>query len=158
MDRFSQRRTRLWVDSRCALFPIQIPRISYLCLAYHPGKPPRFGPNVSPRANDLILPSRSSASRSTARRRPSPSGNVNSLRSPNQASFCLCWPSEPTKDSIESKLPEAGERRETIGVREQPLTTDHLPHMSPSGRLEVLGVRLSPAAYARRQFLCRPPG
>jgi hypothetical protein len=47
-------------------------------------------------------------------------------------------------------------RRE--GVREQPLTTDHLPHMSPSGRLEVLGVRLSPAAYARRQFLCRPPG
>jgi hypothetical protein len=47
-------------------------------------------------------------------------------------------------------------RRE--GEREQPLTTDHLPHMSPSGRLEVLGVRLSRAAYARRQFLCRPPG
>jgi hypothetical protein len=30
--------------------------------------------------------------------------------------------------------------------------------MSPSGRLEVLAVRLSPAANARRQFLCRPPG
>jgi hypothetical protein len=33
--------------------------------------------------------------------------------------------SEPTTDSIEIKLPEAGERLETIGVKEQPLTTDH---------------------------------
>jgi hypothetical protein len=47
--------------------------------------------------------------------------------------------------------------KQARGVREQPLTTDHLPHMSPSGRLEVLGVRLSPAAYARWQFLW-PPG
>ena len=66
--------------------------------------------------------------------------------------------SEPTKDFIEIKLPEAGQRLEAIGVREQPLSTDHLPYMSPSGRIEVLGVRLSPSAYARRQFLCRPPG
>jgi hypothetical protein len=72
--------------------------------------------------------------------------------------FLRVQASEPTKDSIEIRLPEAGERLEAIGVKEQPLTTDHLPHMSPSGRLEVLGVRLSPAAYARRQFLCRPPG
>jgi hypothetical protein len=57
-----------------------------------------------------------------------------------------------------TKQPEAGERLEAIGVREQPLTTHHLHHMSPSGRLEVLSVRLSPAAYAHRQFLCRPPG
>jgi hypothetical protein len=57
-----------------------------------------------------------------------------------------------------AKLPETGEGLEAIALREQPLTTYHLLHMSPSGRLEVLGVRLSPAAYARRQFLCRPPG
>ena len=35
--------------------------------------------------------------------------------------------SDSTKDSIEIKLPEAGERLEAIGVREQPLTTHHLP-------------------------------
>ena len=183
-----------------------------------------------------MLPSRSSVSRSAARRRPSTSGNVNSLLSPNPASFCVCWPSEPTKDSIEinlpkagerlegtaayhspltsyvalwafrgvgcapksgglrtpavlvspsgllrvlggnrspvayahrqrsaalraeAKQPEAGERLEAIGVREQPLNTHHLHHMSPSRRLEVLGVRLSPAAYARWKFLFRPPG
>ena len=46
--------------------------------------------------------------------------NVSALRSPIHASFCVCWPSEPTKDSIEIKLPEAGERLEAIGVREEP--------------------------------------
>jgi hypothetical protein len=77
---------------------------------------------------------------------------------PQATAFLRVSTSEPSKDSIEIKLPEAGEGLEAIGVREQPLTTHHLPHMSPSGRLEVLGVRLSPAAYARRQFLFRPPG
>jgi hypothetical protein len=66
----------------------------------------------TPSANDPMLPSRSSASRSAARRRPSPSGNVHSLLRPKQAPFWVCWPSEPTKDSIEIKLPEAGERRQ----------------------------------------------
>jgi hypothetical protein len=42
-------------------------RRSCLCLAYRPRKPPKFGPNVSPSANDPMLPSRSSASRSAAR-------------------------------------------------------------------------------------------
>ena len=77
---------------------------------------------------------------------------------PQATAFLRVQTSDSTKDSIEIKLPEAGERLEVRGEREQPLATDHLPHMSPSGRLEVLGVRLSPAAYARRQFLCRPPG
>jgi hypothetical protein len=93
----------------------------------------------------------SSVSRSAVRRPPSTSGNVNSLLRPKLARFCVCRPSEPTKDSIEIKLPEVGERLEAIGVREQPLTTHHLHHMSPSGRLEVLGGGRSPAAYARRQ-------
>ena len=84
--------------------------------------------------------------------------NANSLQRPQTTAFLRVQTSDSTKDSIEIKLPEAGQRREAIGVWEQPLTTHHLPHMSPSGRLEVLGVRLSPAAYARRQFLCRPPG
>ena len=77
---------------------------------------------------------------------------------PRTSVFLRVQGSEPTKDSIETKLLEAGERLGAIGVREQPLTTHHLHHMSPSGRLEVLGVRLSPAAYAHRQILCRPPG
>ena len=77
---------------------------------------------------------------------------------PQATAFLLVQTSDSTKDTNEIKLPEAGDRLEAIGEREQPLTTHHLPHMSPSGRLEVLGVRLSPAAYARRQFLCRPPG
>ena len=142
------------VDSRCVLISIpSLLRRSYHCLASRPRELPRSWPNVSPSANDRMLQSRSTASRSTARRPPTTSGNVSSLVRPKQASFCLCWPSEPTNDSIESKLPEAGERLE-----EQPLTTHDLPHLSPSGRLEVLGVRLSPAPYARWKFLCRPPG
>jgi len=150
---------RFPLASCCVLISIPtLLRSPYLCLTSRPRELPRFGPNVSPSANDPMLPSRSSVSRSAPRRRPSTSGNVSSLVRPKQASFCLCWPSEPTKDSIESKQPEAGERLEARGEREQPLTTDHLPHMSPSRRLEVLGVRLSPAAHARRQFLCRPPG
>jgi hypothetical protein len=32
----------------------------------------------------------------------------------------VCRPSEPTKDFIEIKLPEADQRLEAIGVREQP--------------------------------------
>jgi hypothetical protein len=32
----------------------------------------------------------------------------------------VCKPLEPTEDSIEIKLPGAGERLEAIGVREQP--------------------------------------
>ena len=67
---------------------------------------------------------------------------------PQASAFLRVQTSDSTKDSIEIKLPEAGERLEVRGEREQPLATDHLPHMSPSERLEVLGVRLSPAAYA----------
>ena len=47
------------VDSRCV--QISIPtliRRPYLCLASRPEKPPRFGPSVSPSANDPMLPSR----------------------------------------------------------------------------------------------------
>jgi hypothetical protein len=43
---------------------------------------------------------------------------------PQTRVFLRVLASEPTKDSIEIKLPEAGERLEAIGVREQPLTTD----------------------------------
>ena len=50
------------------------------------------------------------------------SGNVNSLLSPKPSSFCVCKPLEPTEDSIEIRLSEAGERLEAIGVREQPGT------------------------------------
>ena len=98
-----------------------------------------------------MLPSCSFVSRSAARLPRTISGNVNSLLTPQTVVFLCVQASEPTKDSIEIKLPGAGERLEAIGEREQPLTTHHLHHMSPSGRLEVLGVRLSPAAYARRQ-------
>jgi len=72
--------------------------------------------------------------------------------------FLRVQASEPTEDSIEIRLPEAGERLEAIGVREQPLTTDHLHHMSHSGPLELLGVRLSPAAYALMAVLVSPSG
>ena len=49
----------------------------YLCLVSRPRKLPRFGPNVSPSANDPVLPSRSSVSRSAARRLPPLGGDVN---------------------------------------------------------------------------------
>ena len=81
------------------------------------------------------------------------SGNVNSLLSSKSSHFFVFLTPSPPRTRARSKSP-----KQARGLREQPLTTDHLPHMSPSGRLEVLGVRLSPAAYARRQFLCRPPG
>jgi hypothetical protein len=160
------------------LFLSQFSRRSCLCLACRPRKPRKFGPNVSPSANDPMLPSRSSASRSAAglclHRVESYSAifggdglEVRRTRrskrklaaAPQAIAFLRVQTSDSTKDSIEIKLPEAGQRLEAIGVREQPLTTHHLPlpHMSPSGRLDVLGVRLSSAAYARRQFLCRPP-
>jgi hypothetical protein len=70
---------------------------------------------------------------------PAASGNVNSLLTPQTGVFLCVQASEPTKDSIEIKLPGAGERLEAIGEREQPLTTHHLHHMSPSGRLRMLG-------------------
>jgi hypothetical protein len=70
---------------------------------------------------------------------------------PQATAFLRVQTSDSTKDSIEIKLSEAGVRREGTAAY-------HSPHMSPSRRLEVLGVRLSPAAYAHRQFLCRPPG
>ena len=53
-----------------ALFYPPFSRRSWLCLAYRPRKPPKFGPNVSPNANGPMLPSRSSASRSIACCRP----------------------------------------------------------------------------------------
>jgi hypothetical protein len=128
------------VDSRCVLISITTRlRRSCLGLASRPRKLAEFGPNGWPCANDPMLLSRSSASRSAARRPPATSGNVHSLLRPKQAPFWVCWPSQPTKDSIEIKLPEAGEGLEAIGVREQPLTTDHLHHLSPSGLLRVLG-------------------
>ena len=48
------------------MFLSQFSRRSCLCLAYRHRKPPKFGPNVSPSANDPMLPSRSCASRSAA--------------------------------------------------------------------------------------------
>jgi hypothetical protein len=39
---------------------------------------------------------------------------------PQTSAFLRVQGSEPTKDSIEIKLPGAGARREAIGVREQP--------------------------------------
>ena len=79
--------------------------------------------------------------------------NVNSLLSSKSSHFFVFLTPSPPGTRARSKSP-----KQARGLREQPLTTDHLPHMSPSGRLEVLGVRLSPAAYARRQVMCRPPG
>jgi hypothetical protein len=35
----------------------------------------------------------------------------------------VCWPSEPTKDSIEIKLPEAGKRLEGTAAYHSPLTS-----------------------------------
>ena len=71
--------TRLQEDSRCVLVSIRNPlRRSCLCLAYRPRKPPKFGPNGSPSARNLMFRSRSSSSWSTARRRPSPSETTNS--------------------------------------------------------------------------------
>jgi hypothetical protein len=52
---------------------------------------------------------------------------------PQATAFLLVQTSDSTKDTNEIKLPEAGDRLEAIGEREQPLTTHHLPHMSPSG-------------------------
>jgi hypothetical protein len=160
------------------LFLSQFSRRSCLCLACRPRKPRKFGPNVSPNANGPMLPSRSSASRSAAglclhrvvsysaifggdglEVRRTRRSKRKLAAAPQATAFLRVQTSDSAKDSIEIKLPEAGHRLEAIGVREQPLTTQHLPlpHMSPSGRLDVLGVRLSSAAYARRQFLCRPP-
>ena len=103
---FSDWRACLRVDSRCVLISISTRlRRSCLGLASRPRKLPEFGSNGWPRANDPMLLSRGFVSRSTARRPPTTSGNVNSLRSPKQASFCVCWLSGPTKDSIEIKLP-----------------------------------------------------
>ena len=155
---FSKRRACLWVDSRCVLISISTRlRSRYLCLASRPRKLTKFVPNGSPRAIDPMLQSRSSASRSDARRPRTTSGNVHSLLRPKQAPFWVCWPSEPTKDSIEIKHPEAGEGLEAIGVREQPLTTDHLHHLSPSGLLRVLGGPQSGGLRTPAEK-CRPPG
>ena len=116
---FSQRRARLWVDSRCALISISTRlRSRYLCFASRPRKLTRFGPNGSPRANDPMLPSRSSAGRSAARRRPTTSGNVNSLLSTKPARFCVFLPPSPSRTRSRSNSP-----KQAIGVREQPLTT-----------------------------------
>jgi hypothetical protein len=155
---FSDWRACFRVDSRCVL--ISIPtrlRSRYLCRASRPRKLAEFGPNVSPSASDPMLPSRSTTGRSAARRPPATSGNVHSLLRPKQAPFWVCWPSEPTKDSIEIKHPEAGEGLEAIGVREQPLTTDHLHHLSPSGLLRVLGGPQSGGLRTPAEK-CRPPG
>jgi hypothetical protein len=144
----------LRVDSRCVLISIQtLLRSPYPCLASRPRKLPRFGPNVSPSANDPILPSRSSVSRSAARRRPTTSGNANSLLRLKQPPFCVCKHRVPPRTRSRSYSP-----KQARGLREQPLTTHHLPHMSPSGPLEVLGVRLSPAAYALMAVLVSPSG
>ena len=117
-----------------------------MCLAYHPRKPSKFGANVSPSANDPMLPSRSSVSRSAARlcfhrvesysaifggdglevRRTRRSKRKLAAK-PQATAFLRVQTSDSTKDSIEIKLPEAGERVEAIGLREQPLTTNHLP-------------------------------
>ncbi len=128
-----------------------------LCFASRARKLPRFGPNVSPSANDPMLPSRSSASRSAARRPRTSSGNVNSLLSPKPGVFLRVLASGPIKDSIEIKLPEAGERLEAIGEREQPLTTDHLHHLPPSGLLRVVGDPHSGGLRTPAEK-CRPPG
>jgi hypothetical protein len=72
------------------------------------------------------------------------SGNANSLVSPKPARFCVSLPPNPPWTRSRSNSLKQARRREGTAAY-------HLPHMSPSGRLEVLGVRLSPAAYARRQ-------
>jgi hypothetical protein len=88
---FSEWMACLRVDSRCVLISITTRlRSRYLCLASRPRKLPGFGPNLSPSANDPMLLSRSSASRSAARRPPATSGNVHSLLSPKQAYFWAC--------------------------------------------------------------------
>jgi hypothetical protein len=115
------------------------------CLASRQRKPPKFGPNISPSANDPMLLSRSSASRSTARRPRTTNGNVNSLLSPKPVPFCVYCP-EPTKHSIEIELPEAGERLEGTAAYHSPLTS----YVALWAFRGVGGGR-SPAAYAHRQ-------
>jgi hypothetical protein len=78
--------------------------------------------DVSPRASDPMLPSRGFASRSAARRPLSTRWKRKLAAKPQTSAFLRVITSGPTKDSIEIKLPEAGERLEAIGVREQPLT------------------------------------
>ncbi len=103
---FSQRWACVPIDSRCALVFIPVlSRRSTLGLAHHPRKRTRFWPNGSPCANDPMLPLRSSASRSAARRRSSSSGNVKPLLNPKQAQSCVSRRSSPLKNTIEIKLP-----------------------------------------------------
>ncbi len=93
------------LNSRCALVSIPtLSRRSCLCLAERPRKAPRFGPNVSPNANDPMLPSRSSASRSIDRRPLTTSGNANSLE--HQSSpFLWIQTCEPSKGRVRDQVP-----------------------------------------------------
>jgi hypothetical protein len=116
-------------------------------------KPAAFGPNGSPKGERSNAPVARVCQSIGCSPTSTASGNVNSLLSPKQASFCVSLPQSPPRTRLRSNSP-----KQARGVREQPLTTDHLHHMSPSGRLDVLGVRLSPAAYALMAGRCRPPG
>jgi hypothetical protein len=75
-------------------------------------KAPGVGPNGSPSASDPMLPPRSFASRSAARRRACYQWKRKHASAPQSSAFLRVQTSEPTKDTIEIKLPEAGERRE----------------------------------------------
>ena len=55
---------------------------------------------------------------------------------PQVTAFLRVQTSDSTKDSIDIKLPEAGERLEAIGVRKQTLTTHHLP-LTPCAALRT---------------------
>ena len=90
---------------------------------------------------------------------------------PQTSAFLRVFTSEPTEDSIEIKIPEAGERFERTAAYHSRLTSfvalwafrgaGCAPKpgalrtlevlVPPSGLLRVLGVRPSPVAYAHRQ-------
>ena len=66
--------------------------------------------------------------------------------------------SDSTQDTNEIKPPEAGDRLEARGEREQPLTTHHLPHMSPSGLKPNSQVAITAKQpYARSAPSAPPP-
>ena len=104
-----------------------------------------------------MLPSRSSASRSTARRRPSTSGNVNSLQSPKQPPFCVFLPPSPPRTRSRSNSP-----RESLSwFQSRPLNPSlrssyHTHRYGSSNRTSYkrrsasVAYRLAPTCWRRR--------
>ena len=101
----------LKVDSRCAL--VSIPTLSKEPLLMSRVCSSKAAQLWAERIAQCLLPSASdptsrhpcSASQSVARRRPSTSGNVNSLRSLKQPPFCVCKHRIPPRTRSRSNSP-----------------------------------------------------